>query len=220
MSTDVQRFFRDQDLQAVRAAVAAAEEATGGEIVTYVVGRCDPYEEARWKGAALGAVFLAAAAGLAHWAGGFWGGWGVAWISLPATLGALVGYGVAAAWPALARRLVDEDTLERRVRFRAETAFLDEEVFATRDRTGVLIFLALFEHKVVVLADAGIHAHVEPREWEGVARDLAAGIRQGRPAAALVTAVERCGRLLEKGGVPRRPADRDELPDAVRLRDD
>lgn len=218
--TNVQRLFRDRDLEAVRAAVAAAERATGGEIVTYVVGRCDPYEEARWKGAAFGAVALAALAGLAHALGGFWGGWGVAWITLPVVAGTLLGYFGTAAWPGLARRLVDEETLEGRVLARARTAFLDEEVFATRDRTGVLLFLAIFERKVVVLGDSGIHARVEPAEWEEIAADLAAGIRRGRAAAALVEAVERCGRLLERKGVPRRPDDRDELADEVRLRDE
>ena len=36
----------------------------------------------------------------------------------------------------------------------------EEEVFSTEDRTGILLLLSLFEHRVVVLGDAGIKAKV------------------------------------------------------------
>ena len=39
----------------------------------------------------------------------------------------------------------------------AMAAFVEEEVFSTRDRTGILLFLSLFEHRVVVLGDSGIN---------------------------------------------------------------
>jgi putative membrane protein len=217
---DVHRFFRPEDLEAIRAAVAAAEARSGGEIVTYAVARCDPYEEARWKGAATGAVLAAVAAGFLYPLLEVWGGWGVVWLALPAVAGAAAGYLLAWGWPALQRLLVDAETRERRVRQRAQTAFLDEEVFATRDRTGVLIFLALFERRVEVLADAGIHARVAPDEWQGIAADLAAGIRRGAAPAALIAAVGRCGRLLEERRVDRRPDDADELADEPRLSDE
>jgi putative membrane protein len=217
---DVHRFFRPEDLEAIRAAVAAAEAKSGGEIVTYAVGRCDPYEEARWRGAAAGAVVAAVAAGFLHPLVEIWGGWGAVWVALPAVVGAAAGYLAAWGWPALERLLVDAETREHRVRQRAQTAFLDEEVFATRDRTGVLLFLALFERRVEVLADAGIHARVAPGEWEQIAADLAAGIRRGEAAAALIAAVGRCGRLLEERGVARRPDDADELADEPRLSDE
>jgi putative membrane protein len=103
---------------------------------------------------------------------------------------------------------------------RAAAAFLEAEVFATRDRTGVLIFLALFEHRVVVLADSGIAARVEPGAWKGISDRLAAGIREGRAAAALIEAIGACGRLLAERRVERRPDDVSELPDHLRTSHD
>ncbi len=90
------------------------------------------------------------------------------------------------------------------MRLRAESAFLTEEVFATRERTGILIFLALFEHRAVILGDAGIHRKVEEGTWQHLVDDLVAGIRHGRTVEALLETIERCGHILEHGGVERR----------------
>ncbi|HRG11372.1 MAG TPA: hypothetical protein PLJ08_22550, partial [Cyclobacteriaceae bacterium] len=35
---------------------------------------------------------------------------------------------------------------------RAQSAFLEEEVFNTRQRTGIMIFISFFEHEVIVMA--------------------------------------------------------------------
>ena len=102
---------------------------------------------------------------------------------------------------------------------RAEAAFLEEEIFATRDRTGILVFLAVFEHRAVILADEGIHRAVPTGEWPELMDDLVSGIRAGRAPAALAEVIGRCGELLEKYEVDRRPDDEDELADAPRIRE-
>jgi putative membrane protein len=105
--------------------------------------------------------------------------------------------------------------MELRVRQRALAAFMEEEVFNTNERTGILLFVSLFEHRVVVLGDAGINATVEPREWEEVVSVIAAGIRAGRPGAALAEGIRLCGALLA-ARVERRPRDTDELANRLR----
>ncbi len=215
---DPRRYFTTDQLAAVAAAARAAEGRSGGEIVPYVVGRCDDYPEAGWLGGLVGAI---GAAGLiAAWpvATGSWLPHAALLEALAPVAGAILGY-AAAAVPAVRRRLVAPETLDRRVRLRAEAAFLEEGVFNTQDRTGVLILLALFEHRAVVLADAGIHARVQPGEWDALVAHLTAGARAGRPAAALVEAIETCGAILARQAVPLRSDDSDELPDAVRLRE-
>jgi len=211
--------FSDQDLEAIRRAATAAEERTAGEIVPYLVGRVDDHDEARWKGAALGALAFALAAGAVHHLGGFWGGAGILWITLPALAGAAAGYLLALLFPGLERRLIQAEDLERRVAARAAAAFLEEEVFATRDRTGILIFLALFEHRAVILADSGIHAKVPAATWRRLVDDLVTGVRERRAASALVAVIERCGELLEEHGVERRADDVDELSDQPRVKE-
>ena len=111
------------------------------------------------------------------------------------------------------------DVLTRRVRRRAAVAFLDEEVFNTEDRTGILIFLSLFERRVVVLGDAGINSKVGEEEWAAITDAIAAGIHAGRPGEALVEGIGACGRLLARRGVEIQPDDRNELRDDLRRRD-
>jgi putative membrane protein len=214
----VHRFFSDDDLESIRKATADAESRTGGEIVPFIVERVVEKDEARWRAAAVGALAAAAAAGLADLFGGYWGGSGVFWITLPVVAGAGLGY-LLGGVGAVGRWLIPEDRLDRAVTMRAEAAFLEEEVFATRDRTGVLVFLALFEHRAVILADEGIHRAVPEGKWQDLVEEMIAGIKAGRAAEALIEAITRCGGLLEHHEVARRPDDEDELPDAPRLRE-
>ncbi len=215
----IRQRFSDADLERIGEAARAAEERTSGEVVAYLVGRVDDHDEAAWKGAALGALAAAGLGGFGHWLGGFWGGPVVLWLTLPAFAGAAAGFLLATFVPATRRRLIPAETLERRVRLRAESAFLDEEVFDTRDRTGILIFLALYEHRALILADSGIHQKVEESEWQQLVARLTGGIRAGRAVDALIETIGKCGELLEERGVARRADDRDELANAPRLKD-
>ena len=109
--------------------------------------------------------------------------------------------------------------MARRVHRRAALAFLDEEVFDTRDRTGILIFVSLFEHRIEVLGDTGINAKVQPEEWVEVVDLIREGILARDLAGGLVSGIERCGDLLNRRGVAVRPDDTDELHDGVRVSD-
>lgn len=206
------------ELEQVQAAVAAAERRTSGEIVPYVVGACDDYADAAWKGAVLTAVGAAAAAAVAFWLLDVWGGL-ERWLLVAVVLGAAGGWLAARLVAPLRRLLVPTAELDLRARRRAMVAFLEEEVFDTRERTGILLFVALFERRVVVLGDAGINRAVEQRAWDGIVTDLRAGIRRGQLGDALVRAIAACGRLLEEHEVEIRPDDVDELPDAPRIRE-
>jgi putative membrane protein len=210
------RLFTQADLDAIQAAVREAEERTSGEIVPHVVDRSDEYATAAWKGAALGALLGPMAALAIHRWSDLWGVPLALWIALPAPLGAAIGYLLADLLAPVKRWMVGEAVLDARARRRAAVAFVDQEVFNTRERTGILLFLSLFERRVVLLADAGIHQKVEEGQWEAITSRLAAGIRQGRPGPALLEAIRACGELLERHQVERRTDDLDELPNELR----
>ncbi len=210
--------FKPSDLESIQEATAHAESLTGGEIVPYIVERVVDHDEGRWRGATIGALTAAVAAGLAHAFGDHWGGSGVWWITLPTLVGAGFGFLLAGLAP-IARFLIPEDHLDRVVGLRAEAAFLEEEVFATRDRTGILVFLAIFEHRAVILADEGIHRAVPKDEWQHLIDNLVLGIKAGRAPGALAEVISRCGDLLATYEVVRRPEDEDELEDAPRIRE-
>lgn len=212
--------FTGEELREIERRVAAAEGTTSGEIVPFVVDASDPYPSAVWTAAALGALLLPLLAwGLHLWWHhhlGSWAGELAPWILLPAALGAGLGTLAARLSEGLRRALLSADLMDRRVRLRAAAAFVDEEVFDTRERTGILLFVSLFEHRVLVVADAGIEAKVAQTEWDSIAGNIAAGLRAGRAGQALADGVTRCGELLERRGVLLRPDDSDEIPDHVR----
>ncbi|MDH3200801.1 MAG: hypothetical protein OEM15_07910 [Myxococcales bacterium] len=200
MPRRIESFFSEADRDAIREATAAAERRTSGELVVYVAERCDPHPEVAWKAALIGGAVGALCAAAAIWRFGGWGAPDYAWMLIGLQLGLLVGW-IASRFDNIARRLIDDEAVNSRVEGRAAEAFLEEQVFATRERTGVLIFVALFEHQVVILADQGINERVDDTAWVEVSDELALGIRRATPAPALIHAVERCADLLSEHGV-------------------
>lgn len=218
MPRRIETFFSKSDREAIHAATTAAEAKTAGELVVYVTERCDPHPEVAWKGSVVGGALGALFAAVIVWRFGGWGAPDYLWLLIGFQLGLVAGW-IASRFDPVARRLIGEEALDSRVDGRAAEAFLDEQVFATRERTGVLIFVALFEHRVLVLADEGIDERVADDAWDEISGDLASGIRRGSPTQALIQAVERCADLLEAHGV--HPADSEnEISDEPRFRRD
>lgn len=216
---DLGSLFTEADRRAVAEAAENAEGSTSGEIVPFVVGACDDYPETGWKAAVLGGLTGMAGGMVVHFLGDFWGGSLWLWLVLPLLVGAAAG-SLLARWSDGVRRwLIGDAVLSLRARQRAQRCFLEEEVFATRDRTGILIFVAVFEHQVVVLGDAGINRVVPEGAWDHVVDDVIAGIRARKPADALTAAITECGRLLEEHRLEIRPDDTDELANELRIRD-
>ena len=207
----------DQDR--IRDAVGRAEERTAGEIVPVVVPRSDDYEVAVWRG--VGAATLLVLTGVLLTLQ-FYDGWGLGWLFAPwgVALSVLVAGTVGGVlsryvYP-LQRLLVGSDRLDETVHRRAMQAFVEEEVFDTRDRTGILLFVSLREHRIEVVGDVGINQQVEPDDWVDVVARIQRGIQNSNLTEGLVEAVEMCGRLLERKGVEIRPDDANELTDRVR----
>jgi len=214
----IEALFTESDLTRIRQAVADAEHCGTGEIAPYLVGRIDDYPAARWRAATLGALTLALISGAIHHFGTLWGIPGMLWIALPALLGAGLGYALTAR-SEIARRLITDAEFDRRVQLRAEAAFLEEEVFATAKRTGILLFVAVYEQRALVLADAGIHRQVPEGAWQGLIDDLIGAIRAGDAAEGLCDAIARCGEILEAHHADCGPDEANELHDALRIRE-
>jgi putative membrane protein len=196
----------------IEAAVREAERETGGEIVVAVVRHCGGAAGAAlWLGAWLAALaFLALglfapplpwAAYLAAQAGAFALGLGLARL------------GATRRW------LLGHEALERRAARRARRCFAEQGLTRTRGRTGILIFVALLERRVVVLGDEGIDRALDPDEsWQAVVDLAVGGIRSGDAARGLEAAVRLCGSILARHLPPPVP-NPDELRNAVVLED-
>ena len=207
----------EQDHALIREAVAKAEQRTSGEIVPYIVPRSGDYEVALWRGAGI-CTLLASTVVFLVWR--FYG-WDVPlWVQGITPVLVLMSAGVLGAvivrlFPALHRWLAGGQRLDLTVSRRAIEAFIEKEIFLTRDRTGILLFVSMFEHRIQVIGDTGINAQVMQEDWADVVRAIRDGVKKGQVAEGLVAGIDICGTLLELSGLDIRPDDENELPDDV-----
>ena len=213
--------FNDSEKDQIRSAVAEAEKMTAGEIVPYIVNRSGEYAIAYWRGALFGAMtFLVIALFIFQ----FYTGWGLGWLyqgwgtALFTVIGGLVG-ALLCMIPSIRRILAGPLEMAMRVHHRAVSAFIDEEVFLTKDRTGILLFVSLFEHRVEVLGDEGINRKVGSDDWIHVIDAVRNGIKNDSLAGGMVDAIGLCGDLLERKGVEMGDPLKNELPDVLRIRE-
>lgn len=212
-----QHLFNQSDLDRITEAVRAAESKTSGEIVPYFVERSDDYTVTSWRSGAILASIATLASLVLYTMSKSWLPFGVMEISGIIVAAFLLGFLLARSLPPYKRFLLGHATIDQRVSQRASIAFLSEEVFKTRERTGILIFLSFFEQRVIVLGDSGINTKVQKSDWDGIVNTIVKSIHQNRLADGLVDAIGQCGNLLQQHGVERRRDDTDELSDSLRI---
>jgi uncharacterized membrane protein len=86
----------------------------------------------------------------------------------------------------------------------------------TAQRHGVLLYLAVEDHRLAVVGDRGIHERVGQAYWRALAASIAARLHGAPPADAILDGVGKIGRTLARH-FPRRPDDRNELSDEVSI---
>jgi uncharacterized membrane protein len=99
---------------------------------------------------------------------------------------------------------------------RAAAVFVDLGMPATAERNGVLIYVAVDDHKLAIVGDAGVHARVGDGYWQGIRDAMVERLRRGEARDAVVQAVRAVGEVL-RHHFPRRPDDHNELSDRVSL---
>ena len=214
MKNLVNKFLSDSDKQKIIAAVRTAEEKTSGEIVPMIVSTSYEYPMADALGAT--AFALPSAIVLTYLLGQWlWLGAQNMWLFLGifAVLFILF-HCMVNRMPNLKRCFISRREMDEEVQEAAVVQFFEEGLYRTRDETGVLIFISVFERKVWVLADRGINAKVSQDSWDGMVRMIVQGIREGRPADAICHAVARAGEILH-AHFPVPPDDTDELHNII-----
>ena len=84
----------------------------------------------------------------------------------------------------------------------------------TQLHNGVLIYLAVRDHKFAILGDEGINNVVEEGFWNDVKDLMLSHFREGRCADGLVEGIMRCGEKL-KTYFPYQSDDVNEIPDEI-----
>jgi putative membrane protein len=227
------RLLTDTDHERIVRAIGEAEATTSGEIYCVVARRTSDYRFVPLFWGAFAALLVPALALAAGIEPHRWPLVGLDWWTGEATeaeLAALVRNGIAAlvavqiivfllaasaSWPmGLRLRATPRAVRQDRVHRAAVDQFLARGMQRTRERTGVLIFVALGERQVEVVADEGIYGKVDPRVWDDAVGALLEAAREDRLADGFVEAVTLCGSVLAVHFPPRQD-DLDELPNHV-----
>jgi putative membrane protein len=211
-----QRFSEDE-LARIKAAVREAEGKISGEIVPVMVARSGYYTIANYKAGLLAAsitfflivLFDRYVPSLAVY--------DPLLIFLSTIVAGLLGASATNYLDFVKRALVGQQHMDHATRQRAENAFLEEEVFNTRHRTGIMIFISFFEHEVIVMADRGISKVVEQKEWDKIVNHLTDNIRKDKVVEGLEAALKRCGEILLEKGFVKTVDDENELRDDLRI---
>ena len=218
--------FSEADHAAISVAVAKAEKATDGEIVTIVADRSDAYHDVGLHYAVLAMLLVPALLafvpeGMIDWWTGLLLGWNaeltqgalMLFLFVKLALAFLVVRFVLAYMP-LRMALTPASTKSRRVRRRALALFRVGAERRTTGRTGILLYLSLAEHRAEIVADEAIHSRVEPEIWGDAMAALIEAVKGGRPGAGMVAAIERIGAVLAVC-LPPTGENPNELPDRL-----
>ncbi|HEX5010610.1 MAG TPA: hypothetical protein VFY71_09425 [Planctomycetota bacterium] len=196
---------------AVRAAIAQAERGSAGELVVVVLERSDEHPDTAWL-AGLCTMLLGTALLVTR----------LPWqrpelvLAAQLALGA-VGWLLARALPDIARLFLAERRATEMAHEQALQEFQRFDLSRTAGATGVLLFVSLFEHRVVVLGDAAIHAKVGDPHWDAATRAVLHEVSRGHLADGLQAGVLTCARVLAEH-FPPTPGDRNELPNHLIVR--
>ncbi len=209
--------FSPEDLERIKKAVRDAESKISGEIVPVFVEKSGFYSIANYRAALIGAaavfliiiIFDRYVPSLAVY--------DPMLIFTFVMLGGFIGALKAHFINPVKRLMLSQAHQDQATRKRAEAAFLEEEVFNTRQRTGIMIFISFFEHEVIVMADKGISKVVDQKEWDIIVRSIILQIKNGKITDGIVSAITRCGEILLEKGFVIAPDDVNELGDELRL---
>ena len=96
----------------------------------------------------------------------------------------------------------------------AQTRFTEMGMQNTRERNGVLLFIAPRTHQFAVVGDTAVHARCGEEFWKRLTSEMTAYFRKSEFTQGIVHGVHMAGDLLA-AHFPCPPDDRNELPDEV-----
>jgi putative membrane protein len=190
----IKKYLNEQQIQAIEKAVFEVEQSTSGEIVPMIVK-----SSSRWGHVpiTLFCLFMILFSFLSHTTiFEFW--------SLPYYLLWIIGFFLSSLGTVILFRIDTvkrflslESDLDFQVHQQAELAFYRAKLNQTQNSTGILIFLSMMEHEVVVLADESIAAKLPASTWSEVVQLIIDGIKQNDLENGFIKAIHLCGEIIK-----------------------
>jgi putative membrane protein len=199
-------FFLPRAKELVTQAIKDIEKQTSAEIVVAVRRRSGNYRHTDlYAGAAFALVLLVVLLFDRR-------EYAIEWMPLEVAVAFAFGAFWVASVDMVRRALTPRRLMHDNVRTTARAAFYDMGIARTRGRSGILVFVSMFERKVEVVCDVGIKPPALGAEWSAAVARLEASL-VGRPDfERFIEALRAMAQPLARE-LPHQPDDIDELPD-------
>jgi putative membrane protein len=185
-------FFTSEESSRISDTIKTVELRTSGEVAVMVVDQSDEYPDA----AVIGGVLLSSLFSFIITTAFFHG---EVWSYIPVNFALFFPFYILSKKTLLLKaRLIGKGRKERAVHLRALRAFYEKGLHLTKEQTGVLFFISIFEHKVWVLADKGIYDKITQDTLNAFALKVSQGIKDGRSCDVLCEEIRNAGDLLAK----------------------
>jgi putative membrane protein len=136
----------------------------------------------------------------------------IEWMPFESVFAFALGAFLSASAPPLRRALTSQKLMRANVRTAARATFFDLGIGKTTGRTGILVYVSMFERGAEVVADAGIDAAVLGAPFTTAIAALDAALHRGPSFPRFAEALRALGPILGKA-MPRLAGDINELPD-------
>ncbi len=209
--------FSSQDLDTIKSTVRAVEKNVSGEIVPVFVERSDKYAITQYKSAVLFSAFAFLVVIVLDRYVPAMAVYDPIFIFLIILMAGFVGAILPELVSFYKRALISQTTMDHACMQKAETLFLEEEIFSTRQRTGIMIFISFFEQEVIIMADRGISKVVDQQHWDKIVAELIVAMKTNQAINGTVNAINQCGEILLKKGFKKTQDDINELSDNLRI---
>lgn len=209
----MQQQLSDHDRRRLDARVAEAEKRTRIQIVLSVIQRSDSYVELPWKAFALGASAAGLILLVLSWRFPAWHPDVPALVMVVGMLacGAFLAL-LCVMIPRFAKWFLSDYRAEVEVRQYAKSLFLDRQLFDTRNRSGMLLLVSLFERRVVILPDKGLESRLREEDIQNMIAAMTPLLKRNDIAAAFDAGLDY---LSDKLTVTSPEAHDDELPNEI-----
>ena len=196
----------EDEQRQVAKAIEAVERNTDAELVTVLAASADDYAYAPLIWAGLVGMLVP---GLIN----FYPGWLNANELLLSQIATFIVVALVCRLPAVVTRLVPGGVRRWRAGSMARRQFLEQNLHATLNGTGVLIFVSEAERYVEIIVDDGIARHVDDMVWRAMVDVFTQQVGEGRILDGFLGCIRSCGEVLSHQVPVTQP--RDELPNRL-----
>ncbi|MDD1968585.1 hypothetical protein NPS29_24935 [Pseudomonas putida] len=198
--------LNEDEQRQVAQAVEAVERLTDAELVTVLAASADDYAYVPLIWAGLVALLLP---GLIN----FYPGWLNANELLLTQIATFILVALVCRHPDVTSRLVPASVRHWRAGSLARRQFLEQNLHATANGTGVLIFVSEAERYVEIIVDDGIARHVDDLVWRSMVDVFTNQVRDGKVLEGFLGCIRSCGEVLADQVPVTQP--RNELPNRL-----